>query len=160
MYSFRGLLKRKAAMKTFVIDSADSVKAYASSEKARQCRDGTRFATEKDFASISRDWPMPRLVAIWNKLPGVTPVRKFTNRNTALRRIWAAIQALAPETKTKIDLVMGMINRPSGATLAEIMAATGWQAHSVRGFIAVQPKRLGFKVESFKREGERIYRIR
>ena len=58
------------------------------------------------------------------------------------------------------DSVIGMINRPSGATLAEIVAATGWQAHTVRGFICVQPKRLGFKVESFKREGERVYRIR
>ena len=147
-------------MKTFVIDSANSMKAYASSETARKCRDGTRFATEKDFASVSRDWSMLRLVEIWNKLPGVKPVSKFTNRSTALRRIWAAIQALAPGSGTKTELVIGMINRPSGATLAEIVAATGWQAHTVRGFICVQPKRLGFKVESFKREGERVYRIR
>jgi hypothetical protein len=147
-------------MKIFVIDSANSVTVHATSEKARQCRDGTRFATEKDFASASRDWPMLRLVEIWNKLPGVKPVGKFTNRSAALRRIWAAIQALAPGAKTKIELVIGMINRPSGATLAEIIAATGWQAHTVRGFICVQPKRLGFKVESFKREGERVYRIR
>jgi len=91
-------------MKTFVFDSADSVKAYASSEKARQCRDGTRFATENEFASVSTDWPMLRLVAIWNKLPGVKPVGKFTNRSTALRRIWAAIQALSPEAETKTDL--------------------------------------------------------
>jgi hypothetical protein len=147
-------------MKTFVFDSADSVKAYASSEKARQCRDGTRFATENEFASVSTDWPMLRLVAIWNKLPGVKPVGKFTNRSTALRRIWAAIQALAPEAETKTDLVIGMINRPLGATLAEIVAATGWRAHTVRGFICVQPKKLGLKVESFKRQGERVYRIR
>jgi hypothetical protein len=147
-------------MKTFIIDSANSVKAYSSNEKARKCRDGTRFATEKDFASVSRDWSMLRLVEIWNKLPGVKPVSKFTNRSTALRRIWAAIQALAPGSGTKTELVIGMINRPSGATLAEIVAATGWQAHTVRGFICVQPKRLGFKVESFKREGERVYRIR
>ncbi len=147
-------------MKTFNVDSANSIKAYASSQKARQCRDGTRFATEKDFASVSKDWPMLRLVEIWNKLPGVTPVRKFTNRSIALRRIWAAIQALAPGAGSKMELVMSMIKRPSGATLTEIMTATGWQAHSVRGFICVQPKRLGFKVESFKREGERVYRIR
>jgi hypothetical protein len=53
-----------------------------------------------------------------------------------------------------------MINRPLGATLAEIVAATGWRAHTVRGFICVQPKKLGLKVESFKRQGERVYRIR
>jgi hypothetical protein len=74
-------------MKTFVIDSTNRAKVYASSKQARQCRDGTRFATERDLASVSADWPMLRLVAIWNRLPGVKPVRKFTDRSTALRRI-------------------------------------------------------------------------
>jgi hypothetical protein len=41
------------------------------------------------------------------------------------------------------------------------MASTGWQAHSVRGFISAQlSKRLGFQVLSSKRQGERVYRIR
>jgi hypothetical protein len=88
-------------MKTFIIDSANCARACASSKQARQCRDGTRFATDKDLASVSADWPMLRLVAIWNRLPGVKPVRKFTDRSTALRRIWAAIQVLAPGTTTK-----------------------------------------------------------
>ena len=145
-------------MKTFVIESTNFVKAFPSSEKARRCRDGTRFATEKDFASASKHWSMLRLVEIWNKLPGAKPVRKFTNRDAA-HRLWATIQVLSPATKTKAELVMGMISRPSGATLAEITAATGWQAHTVRAFISVQPKKLGFKIESSKQEGERVYRI-
>ncbi len=148
-------------MKTFVIDSANRAKAYASSERARHSGGGAQFATEKDFASVSTDWPMLRLVAIWNKLPGVRPVRKFRDRNTALRRIWAAIQVLMPGQSTKTDLVIGLLKQPSGATLKEIMAATGWQSHSVRGFISAQlSKRLGFRVMSFKRQGERVYRIR
>lgn len=146
-------------MKTFVIDSANSAKAYASAKQARQCRDGTYFATEKDFASISADWPMLRLVAIWNKLPGAKTVGKFTDRRTALRRLWAAIHILAPGTTTKTDLIIGLLKQPSGVALAEIMAATGWQAHSVRGFICTLPKRMGFQVESFRREGARVYRI-
>ena len=41
------------------------------------------------------------------------------------------------------------------------MDLTGWQPHSVRGFISAQiGKRMGFKIQSFKRDGERIYRIR
>ena len=41
------------------------------------------------------------------------------------------------------------------------MDLTGWQSHSVRGFISAQlRKRMGFKIQSFKRDGERIYRIR
>jgi hypothetical protein len=147
-------------MKTFVIDPDNSVKAYASGDAARRCGEGTRFSTERDFALSSRDWPMLRLVAIWNNLSGVKPVLKFTNRTTALRRIWAAIQGLVPEAATKTERVIGMISRPSGVSLKELMAATNWQAHSVRGFICAQTKKLGLQVESFKREGERVYRIR
>jgi hypothetical protein len=36
-------------------------------------------------------WPAERLVAIWNSLPGVTPVKKFKDRTTAGTRIWKNI---------------------------------------------------------------------
>jgi hypothetical protein len=147
-------------MKTFVIDASNCAQAYASSKTARKGSGGARFATEKDLASVSADWPMLRLVAIWNKLPGVEPVRKFTSRVIALRRIWKAMQVLAPRARSKTELVIGLLKQTSGATLAQIMAATGWQAHSVRGFVCTRPKRLGFQIESFKRQGERVYRIR
>lgn len=54
-----------------------------------------------------------------------------------------------------------MLRRPAGATLADIMSATGWQAHSVRGFISGGlSKKMGIKVESFKTEsGARAYRV-
>jgi hypothetical protein len=53
-----------------------------------------------------------------------------------------------------------MITRAKGATLAELMKATDWQAHSVRGFISTGGKKHGLKIESAKNEaGERIYRI-
>jgi len=46
------------------------------------------------------------------------------------------------------------------ATLSDIMAETGWQAHSVRRFISGQlSKRDGFRIKSFKGGGERVYRI-
>jgi hypothetical protein len=45
--------------------------------------------------------------------------------------------------------------------LAEIMAATDWQAHSVRGFISGNiTKKMGMAVESTKsKDGDRTYRI-
>ena len=56
--------------------------------------------------------------------------------------------------------ILEMIGRAKGATLAEIMAAAGWQAHSVRGFISTAGKKHGVKIESRKNEsGERAYRI-
>jgi hypothetical protein len=57
--------------------------------------------------------------------------------------------------------VVGLLERTGGATLAEIMTSTGWQAHSVRGFISgTMGKKMGRKVDSTKREdGERVYTI-
>ena len=57
--------------------------------------------------------------------------------------------------------VITMIERPNGATLAEIMKETGWQAHTVRGMIsAALKKKRGLPVISEKNgDGERVYRI-
>ena len=54
-----------------------------------------------------------------------------------------------------------MLKRPAGATLDQIIKATGWQPHTVRGFFAgALKKRLGIEVTSEKREdGTRLYRI-
>jgi hypothetical protein len=54
-----------------------------------------------------------------------------------------------------------MLQSPGGATIAAIANATGWQAHSVRGFLAAVVKtKLKLKLVSEKPDGERIYRIR
>jgi len=57
--------------------------------------------------------------------------------------------------------VITMLQKPGGATLQAIMDATGWQAHTTRGFIAGTLKtKMGLQVESFKNEAkERSYRI-
>ena len=53
---------------------------------------------------------------------------------------------------SKKAIVLELIRRPDGASLKEIMDATGWQAHSVRGFISGSlGKKMGLTVESFKR---------
>jgi hypothetical protein len=57
--------------------------------------------------------------------------------------------------------VLDRMGRKEGVTLAEIMKETGWQAHTVRGFVSgTITKKLGKKVDSFKNaDGERAYRI-
>ena len=53
-----------------------------------------------------------------------------------------------------------MMKRVKGVTLAEIMEATGWQKHTVRGFVSILGSKGGEKVESAKNAaGERTYRI-
>ena len=69
--------------------------------------------------------------------------------------------ARAKRAESKQSLVVGLLTRPEGATIAQIMAATAWQQHSVRGFIAGTVKKKGYQVISTK-EGkeERVYRIK
>jgi len=54
-----------------------------------------------------------------------------------------------------------MLERPEGATIAQVVAATGWQPHTVRGAIAgALKKKLGLTVTSAKVEGQgRVYKI-
>jgi hypothetical protein len=62
---------------------------------------------------------------------------------------------------TKHDRILTLLARREGATIPEMMEATDWQQHSVRGFLAgTVKKKLGFTLTSKKAEGElRHYRI-
>jgi hypothetical protein len=63
---------------------------------------------------------------------------------------------------SKAAKVLGLLRRPDGASLKELMKATGWLAHSVRGYLSgTVSKRMGLKLASAKSEdGERRYSLR
>jgi hypothetical protein len=182
-------------MTTFAIDTDNTITAYLAGEAIPESQ--ARFASEKELMKLAANWPAERLVEIWNGFAGVPPfgdlkpVKKFTDRKTAVARIWKAVQALTPtaapqaadvapkaaksrkaRTQEKIDafaregskkaIVLDMLKRPEGATLADIMSATGWQAHSVRGFLSgALGKKMGLTVESVKTpDGARSYRLK
>ena len=68
-------------------------------------------------------------------------------------------EASAPRADSKGARIIDMIGRAKGATLAEIMKATDWQAHSVRGFISIAAKKHSINIESSKNEaGDRVYK--
>jgi hypothetical protein len=191
------LKKDEKPMKNFEIDAENHVRVLDSGEVSAT---GLTFASEGELRRITAEWPLARLVEVWNRLPGAKPVRKFTDRQTACVRIWKAVQALAPAVApqgvegapkaaasarkatrrqkaatarpgakkagggrqgSKKAQILALLERSEGASLKELVDATGWQAHSVRGFLSGQVgKKMRLEVRSFKREnGERAYAV-
>ena len=65
-----------------------------------------------------------------------------------------------PASASKQSCIIAMLHSPTGATIPAMMKTTGWQQHSVRGFLAgVVRKRLKLKLGSKKVDGNRIYKI-
>jgi uncharacterized protein DUF3489 len=176
-------------MTAFTIDTKNNISVHASSPHLKESENGSEtFSNPQELDKLAARWPGARLVEIWNSLPGVEPVQRFTSRQVAAKRIWRAIQHLkaaggapAPQVaakrgrsrkkaargarpaareNSKTAKVIGLLRQPTGASLKAIMVATGWQAHSVRGFISGQlGKKMGLRVRSFQRDGERVYAI-
>jgi hypothetical protein len=182
-------------MTTFTITEDNNVTAFASAGEAAQpdAINALTFDSPASLAGIAAEWPMSRLVEIYNSIPGHGEVKRFADRNKAVARIWDALQPLgrnvaaievaqddrnatepaeaaakAPARRkppnreaspkankasntgsrrtgnlrhagrgsatdvrggSKKAAVIAMMKRPRGATLADIMAVTGWQAH-------------------------------
>ena len=174
-------------MTAFTIDSENNITIFASLKEIEESEEGTEtFTNQEEFAALADKWAGGRLVEIWNSLPGVQPVERFTSRRVAVGRIWKAIQHLKPSgaaqsqpvglkqgrarkkatrkqrgKDTKTAQIIALLKRPIGASLKTLMKATGWQAHSVRGFISGQlGKKMGLRVRSVQRDGERVYIIK
>ena len=192
-------------MKSFSIDRDNNITAFSKRVNAESA-DGDTFRSEAELSELTAAWPASRLVEIWNSIPGFVPVKKFTNRKTAVLRIWKVIQSLdrgvaahaanlpsdaspagnrstrarnktrasqtgnptrtpsaeviaRPDSKTA--KVLAMLRQAEGATLQQIMSVTGWQAHSVRGFVSgTLGKKFHLTVVSVKGEdGQRRYSV-
>ena len=82
-------------MKTFTIENeTNNITAHATKREAAAVSNAESFASDVELAGLAANWPAPRLIEIWNSIPGNTPVKKFTDRKTAATRIWKAIQSL------------------------------------------------------------------
>ena len=202
-------------MKLFAISNDNTITPFPAAGQIPEGQE--QFASEKELAKLAANWPADRLAQVWNSFAGVAgfgadlkPVKKFTDRKTAVARIWKAIQTLdgavpeatttAPETAgaapkaakgarrtakgapkkakatkaartkdgapqaregSKKAIVLDLLRRKDGASLDEIAERTGWQRHSIRGFLSgAVAKKMGMTVESAKNEaGERRYKI-
>jgi len=90
-----------------------------------------------------------------------TVVRSAKGEKTVANANKAAGSKSAVSGVTKTEIVLKKLRMAKGATIAQLGEATGWQAHSVRGFLsAVVRKKLGLNlVSEIGKDGQRRYRI-
>ena len=87
-------------MSAFTIDADNNITALV--EVPADADRSTMFSNEKELAKSVGEWPISRLIDAWNSFAGDAPlqelkrIKKFTDRKSAVARIWAAIQRLSP----------------------------------------------------------------
>jgi hypothetical protein len=98
------------------------------------------------------------------RLKSKAAARKHAGKSTRpkpRRRSLPVSARAATRPDTKHARIVAMLRTPAGATIAAIMNATGWQQHSVRGFLAgVVRRKLGLNLISEPTDAGRIYRIK
>jgi hypothetical protein len=113
-------------------------------------------ASEKQTAEKTAEGAAPK--ARGNKRRGraakaaTKPINKPKSRNNGNR---------GARKGSKTAKILALLRRPAGASLAELRKVTGWQAHSVRGFLSgTLKKKMGLRIDSVSRsDGERVYRV-
>ncbi len=108
--------------------------------------EGGHRLTDAGYAAVGKQHPIPK------------GVQKMDTPDV-LQKLEATSRTIRPGTK--LAAIIDAMKRPGGATIAQMIAATGWQAHTVRGAISgMVRKRLGYEVVTEKgADGQRAYRI-
>src|SRR6266852_8087282 len=83
---------QEKSMTIFTIDSENNISAHSESQITD--KGSEQFTSEKELAQLAAAWPGSRLVDVWNGIPGLTRVKRFTSRRLAIARIWKAVQSL------------------------------------------------------------------
>ena len=108
-------------------------------------------------------FPVVRLLAIHNALPGVNPIKRFADRKFAIKTVWTQLGQLPlgeAKTESKQAVVVRLLRQRGGCDMPGLVEATGWQSHSVRGLISgTLRKRQGLKIDLTMKDGRAIYLI-
>jgi len=117
--------------------------------------DGRHLLTDAGYAAVGNQRPVPKCVQKMDSPDGLTKREAIH----ALQKLEVTSRTIRPGTK--LAAIIDALRNPGGATIAHMMAGTGWQAHTVRGVISgMVRKRLGYEVVTEKgADGQRAYRI-
>lgn len=117
--------------------------------------EGHHLLTDAGYTAVGKRRPVPKGIQNMDAPDGVAK-RDATD---ALQKLEATLPNIRPGTK--LAAIINAMRSPGGATIAQMMAGTGWQAHTVRGAISgMVRKRLGYAVVTEKgADGQQAYRI-
>ena len=117
--------------------------------------DGHHLLTDAGYAAVGKRRPVSKGV---QKMDAPDAVAKHDPID-ALQKLEATSRTIRPGTK--LAAIIDAMRHPGGATIVQMMAGTGWQAHTVRGAISgMIRKRLGLSVTLVRNDsGERVYRV-
>lgn len=126
-------------MRTYLI-AGNQITVVTSSLKSPP-EGATVVRHEKDL--FATPFTLKRLLNLWNAIPGAERLERFQSRSVGAKRIWRALRALPSQGRSdsKQARVIALLQRSGGATIDNLMSATGWQRHTVRGVLAGAIKR-------------------
>ncbi len=139
-----------------------NAEATTAADGAAVAQQGATVAPEKapSKKGASQKKAVPQGQKTVKGKPLAAKPKKESKANKRAAKPVEAKKTATPRADSKGSKILVLIGRPKGATLAEIMEVTDWQAHSVRGFLSTASKKRGLKIESTRTEaGERTYRI-
>jgi hypothetical protein len=139
------------------------VETITTAEAAAVAERGAHVAPEQAFlkegATQKKGASGGQKTASGGKSRGARPKTAGKARRKA-GKLARANEVSKPRAESKGGKILELMGRAKGASLAEIMKETDWQAHSVRGFISTAAKKHRIRIESAKNEaGDRVYKI-
>jgi hypothetical protein len=150
--------KESTCMTTFTIDEQNNITAFSTQEEAAATTSTPfdTFANQKELVSLVGQWPPERLVAIWNSLPGVKPVKSFKTTKIAARRIWEQVQSLGETPKPKAER-----KAKAGAQAAKGAPAKGKASKKATAAKEAPKGKKGAKIEQSEgpREGSKTAQV-
>jgi len=149
---------------TFTIDTDNNISAFATKEDAAAAITGTFevFANQKELTQLATSWEVERLVAIWNSLPGVKPVKTFKTAKLAASKIWERIQGLAEAAKPAVEPAKPKADKKAkgGAPAAKGASAKGKASKKATPAKSAPKAKKAAKAESTgPREGSKTAQV-